>query len=125
MNLREDPYSDQNRNKTEVIAPVWDKRISTDPVFKLLWKQARESLPNGSVLVVAGYSVPPTDMLSQILIRVSAKERKPERKLSHLIVVNPDPEARARLIRLVQLGLSHKTVIVELGTMKDLQELLS
>lgn len=123
--LRSDPYSDTGRDKTEVIAPVWDKRISGDDVFRELWKQARITLPTGPVLVVAGYSVPPTDMLSQVLMRVSSSERPSNRKLSHLIIVNPDQAARTRLIELVQLGLSNWTVIIELNTMQELAELLS
>lgn len=125
VDLRQDPYEDVARSKSEVVPPVWDKRISKDEVYKSIWKQARTALPLGPVLIVAGYSVPPTDMLSQVLMRVSASERATNRKLTHLILVNPDPEARSRMIQLMHAGLSTSTVIVELSNMKELADLLS
>lgn len=123
ISLRLDPYETTNRHHSEIVPPVWNKTVSNDEVFKTLWKLARLVLPTGAILVVAGYSVPQTDLLSQALIRVAAQERS--QKLTHLVVVNPDQQARMKLIELVKPGLSSRTVIVELSFMKELQELLT
>lgn len=125
IQLRADPYAATARSKSEIVPPVWDKTIAGDDVFKALWKQARRTLPTGPVLVVVGYSVPPTDLLSQALIRVAASERAANQKLSHLIIVNPDPAPRTRFIELVKAGLSRETVVVELKWLSELKDLLS
>ena len=121
--LRQDPYTDQKRAAAEVVPPVWNKTIVQDPVFQLIWKEARRTLPTGPVLLIIGYSVPPTDLLSQALIRIAVSERTMNQKLSHLIVVNPDVEARRRLIHLVQGGMNSKTVIIELEKLSELEKL--
>jgi hypothetical protein len=82
-------------------------------------------LPTGPILIVVGYSVPLTDLLSQALIRVAASERAENQKLSHLIIVNPDSQARSRFTELVRAGLSRETVIVELKSVLELKALLS
>lgn len=122
--LRQDPYTHRGRTAAEVVPPVWDKTIKEDPVLRHIWKEARRTLPTGPVLLVIGYSVPPTDLLSQALIRVAVSERAENQKLSHLIVVNPDVDARRRLIRLVQGGMNSATSVVEMSTLSELSKLL-
>jgi len=75
-------------------------------------------------MVVAGYSVPPTDLLSQALVRISSSERTKSHKLSHLIVVNPSLESRAKLIGLVRSALDETSLVIELTSLKALAELL-
>jgi hypothetical protein len=125
IHLRPDPYSCANREKSEIVPPVWDKKIGGDEVYCALWKEARRVLPTGPILVSIGYSVPPTDLLSQALIRVSASERAANQKLSHLIVVNPDPQSRSQFIELVRSGMSSDTIVVELQSFSELKGLLS
>ncbi len=125
VQLRPDPYSPINRDRSEIVPPVWDKTIGGDDVFRAIWKEARRILPTGPILVAVGYSVPPTDLLSQALIRVAASERAANQKLTHLIIVNPDPPSRTRFIELVRAGLSRETVIVELKWLSELKDLLS
>jgi len=100
LTLRKDPYEASQRTETEIVPPVWDKTIRSDAVLKQIWKEARRTLPTGPLLLVIGYSVPPTDLLSQALIRAAVSERASNQKLSHVIVVNPDLNARRKLIRL-------------------------
>jgi len=122
--LRGDPYTHSGRTAAEVVPPVWDKTIKEDEVLKQIWKEARRTLPTGPVLLSVGYSVPPTDLLSQALIRVAASERAENQKLSHVIVVNPDIQARRRLINLVQGGMNAGTSVIELNTLSELSRLL-
>ncbi len=122
--LRDDPYTHSRRAAAEVVPPVWDKTIKEDEVLKHIWKEARRTLPTGPVLLTIGYSVPPTDLLSQALIRIAASERAENQKLSHVIVVNPDVDARRRLISLVQGGMNAGTSIIEMNTLSELSRLL-
>jgi hypothetical protein len=125
ISLRSDPYESCKRHSDEIVPPVWNKTIGGDTIFSSIWTEARRVLPSGQILLVAGYSVPPTDLLSQALIRISASERSSKQKLSHLLVVNPSVEARTKLINLVRPALDEKSAVIELPSMKALAELLS
>ncbi|MEI7899630.1 MAG: hypothetical protein WCK89_05220 [bacterium] len=125
LSLRADPYETLSRSDNEIVPPVWNKTIGGDMVFSAIWKEARRMLPKGKIMIVAGYSVPPTDLLTRALIRVSASEREKSEKLSHLLVVNPSVEARAKLIDLVRPALDEKSAVIELTSMRKLAELLS
>lgn len=125
LSLRTDPYQAISRSIDEIVPPVWNKTIGGDPVFSEIWKEARRILPTGQIMIVAGYSVPPTDLLSQALIRISASERTASKKLSHLIVANPSPESRGKLIGLVRPALDGRSAVIELNSMKALADFLS
>lgn len=122
VSLRSDPYEDGSRSRDEVVPPVWNKRISEDAVLGEIWKKARNSLRTGPVLVVVGYSVPDTDLLSQVLLRVAAAEDG--KTLTHLIIVNPDYMARRKLMSVLHEALTHKTTIIELDSWNELVNLL-
>lgn len=116
LHLRELPYETANRSRQEVVPPVWNKRVSGDPILSDVWKESRKALRRGPVLIVVGYSVPDTDLLSQSLLRVETADRK----LSHLIVVNRDQTASQKLIKLLDRAVNPKTAIFEIPTLKDL-----
>jgi chromosome segregation ATPase len=65
------------------------------------------------MLVVIGYSVPATDQLSQALLRADVN------KLSALVVANPDPEARRRVIDVMSSALESTASVVELQTIEE------
>lgn len=110
--LREDPYEDGDRAPNEVVPPVWNKRVSEDSVFANIWKAARNALRTGPILVVIGYSVPETDLLSQVLLRVATSESG--KNLTHLITVNPDPRAHRKLQDVLRKALTSKSTVIEL-----------
>lgn len=122
IELRDDPYADGDRTCNEIVPPVWNKRISQDEVLASIWKTARNSLRTGPVLVVVGYSVPDTDLLSQVLLRVATSESG--KHLSHLISVNPDPAAHQKLRDVLRQALTTKSTVVELKSWKEFNELL-
>jgi hypothetical protein len=122
LKLRSDPYELTNRGENEIVPPVWNKNIVDDPILSNLWKQARSSLGRGPVLVLIGYSVPDTDLFSQSLLRVAPSEGN--RKLSDIIVVNPDKNARIRTIDLLERAISSTTNIFEFKTLKDFSAIL-
>ncbi|MBI1952898.1 MAG: SIR2 family protein [Candidatus Omnitrophica bacterium] len=120
--LRSEPYTSDVRGSNEIIPPIWNKDIAGDNKLAGVWKMARMALRRGPILLVVGYSVPETDLLSQALIRVATSEGS--RKLSHLIIANPDLEARARVKRLVRKAIGDRTRVIELETFEELAELL-
>ena len=94
ISLRSNPYDTENRAQKEIVPPVWNKRISGDDFLPIIWKQARDALRNSGLLIVIGYSVPETDLLSQSLLRVAPAEGG---QLDHLILINPSGRDRAKL----------------------------
>lgn len=120
--LREDPYEGGTRSKNEIVPPVWNKRVSIDAVLSQIWKTARDSLRTGPVLVVVGYSVPETDLLSQVLLRVATSERG--KNLTHLVSVNPDPDARRKMRSVLQKALTEKTTLIEVRDWSQFVKLL-
>jgi SIR2-like protein len=122
LRLRNSPYEAANRARNEIVPPVWDKRIGGDAILSEIWKGARHALARGPVLVMIGYSIPETDLLSQSLLRVATTENN--RKLSALVVVNPDVETRKKIIGLVGRALESKTSIYEIATLEELAPLL-
>lgn len=122
ISLRKDPYEAEDRSKDEIVPPVWNKRISEDPVLGEVWKNARINLRTGPLLVVVGYSVPDTDLLSQVLLRVATAEAG--KTLTHLVIVNPDRGARRKLFSVLQAALTQKTTVIELSSWDEFVELL-
>lgn len=122
LRLREDPYEDGAREKSEIIPPVWNKQISNDDIVSGIWKDARNTLRVGPVLVVVGYSVPDTDVLTQVLLRVATSESG--KTLSHLISVNPDDSAHEKLRKTVGPALTKRSTIIELNRWEELCRLI-
>jgi hypothetical protein len=71
-------------------------------------------------MLVAGYSVPDTDLLSQSLLRVAPTENG--QALSHLIIVNPDPLARRKLVNILHTALDAKSMVLEVNTLKEFKD---
>lgn len=124
VSLRADPYSNTDRTNGEIVPPVWNKTIEGDAVLTAIWKEARARLAAGTVMIVIGYSVPQTDLLTQALIRTTSAERTSRQKLSHLILVNPSSEDRAKFVGLVRPALTSETLILELENLNALSRLI-
>lgn len=119
LDLHGRPYG-QRPAKANVIPPTWDKAVLGNWPWKPIWKAAARSLQKARCLVVIGYSVPATDLMSQALIKSSLSGAD----LRLLVVVNPDSEARGRVIDLARGAIRPKTRIIELGVLKDFALLL-
>ena len=119
LRLHAQPYA-QRAAKTNIIPPTWDKSILGTWPWKPIWKSAARYLQKARCLVTVGYSVPPTDLMTQALIKSSLGTTQ----LRLLVVVNPDPVARHRVIDLARAGIMPKTRVVELETLRDFALLL-
>jgi hypothetical protein len=119
LQLRESAYG-QRSVKTNVIPPTWDKAILGQWPWKPIWQESSRYLQRVRCLIVIGYSVPPTDLMSQALIKSSLSSAE----LRLLVVVNPDPEARGRVIDLARAAIKPRTRVIELGALHDFALLL-
>lgn len=108
VTLKKRPYTKQYGDlKFTIIPPESHKRYE-DGVFKHTWTEARTALRQNAILVLIGYSFPPTDLHSIALFRVSVKAGS----LRSLVVVNPDKEARYRAREVLRQGLTPKTKVL-------------
>lgn len=118
LNLVEDPYARRQGDEALcIIPPLWQKSFDVPP-FHDLWMSSRRLLTTRRAVLFIGYSLPPTDVYTQAMLRIDVPE------LDFLLVANPDPEARARLKRVLQSALRPSTRVVELERMSDVGMLL-
>lgn len=101
-----------------IVPPTWDKSDVHRWPWSEVWRAARGALGTARMLVVIGYSVPVTDQLSQALLRADVQ------KLDALVVVNPDSEARRRVVQVMTSGLGPNAMVVEIPTLADFAEYL-
>lgn len=119
LRLESDAYA-QRPAKGNIIPPTWDKTILGEWPWKPIWKEASAMLQRTRCLIVIGYSVPQTDLTSQALIRSSLSGGQ----LRLVVVANPDPAARARVVDLARGAITPSTRILELDTLRDFARLL-
>lgn len=119
MQLASSPYA-ASAARGNIIPPTWDKTILGEWPWKPVWEEASRVLKQTRCLIVIGYSVPPTDLTSQALIRSSLSGGE----LRLLVVANPDPDARGRVIDLARGAITARTRILELNTLRDFAALL-
>jgi hypothetical protein len=118
LNLVEDPYARREPEETLcIIPPLWQKSFDVAP-FHDLWMSSRRLLTTRRAVLFIGYSLPPTDVYTQAMLRIDVPE------LDFLLIANPDPEARARLKRVLQSALRPSTRVVELERMSDVGTIL-
>lgn len=96
-----------------IVPPTWDKSIVSNRPWNDVWRSAREVLGLARLLIVVGYSVPVTDQLSQALLRADVNS------LNGLIIVNPDPESRRRMINVMSSAIDPNTLVIELSTLNE------
>jgi hypothetical protein len=119
LDLRADAYA-QKAARSNVIPPTWDKTVLGRWPWKPVWEESSRYLQRVRCLIVVGYSVPPTDLMSQALIKSSLSRAE----LRLLVVVNPDADARGRVIDLARAAIKPKTRVIELGALRDFALLL-
>ena len=114
LSLHGSPYA-QRAARRNVIPPTWDKTILGEWPWKPIWQEASGMLAQARCLIVIGYSVPPTDLMSQALVRSSVGDTD----LRLLVIVNPDPVARAQVISLARPAISSSTRVIEMNTLAE------
>lgn len=90
--------------KPIIVPPVSGKRNMMHNSMSGLWKNAAKALQKADRVVVAGYSCPPLDLESRILL--SENLRLNENK--KLYVIDPNPKSAAKFIEIC--GVDHSTI---------------
>ena len=111
-------YGTNDRSFNEIIPPVWNKDISERSHFNKIWEQARIALQNANTLVIIGYSLPDTDLLSQALLQIDTAKKR-NSNLKTLTIVNPDPFIRKKIINILNNSINSSTRILEYNTLKE------
>ncbi len=117
--LRGNPYALSPATKN-IIPPTWDKTVLGQWPWKPVWRECSRYLQYARCLIVIGYSVPVTDLMTQALIKSSLGHAN----LRLLVVVNPDAAARRRVVNLATAGIKPKTRVLEMGALEDFGRLL-
>lgn len=117
-------YETNDRNNLEIIPPVWNKNITKREHFNEIWTKARIALQKANTLVIIGYSLPDTDLLSQALLQVDTAKGAKNKILKTLIIVNPDFNVRKKIIRILNNSINSTTSILEYRTIKEYSETL-
>jgi hypothetical protein len=79
-----------NGTKFAVFLPFWEKRVEAKP-WLLLWKRAFSALKHVDRLIVWGYSLPPTDVRTELLFELGVGKRSID-----LCLIDPSEQTRAR-----------------------------
>jgi len=115
VKLKERPYTKQHGSlRFTIIPPEWHKTYDKG-VFAELWKLAANAINHAEHVIVAGYSLPPTDLHSTALFRTSIKRER----LKALVIVNPDKEARYRIRTVLQRGLTRDTRVLSFDSIES------
>jgi hypothetical protein len=122
IRLKQRPYTKQRGGlRFEIIPPAWNKPVAEDALYSRIWKQARIALAEATILVIAGYSLPPSDLLSQALLRISSEEGA-SKKL--LLLANPNQDVRDRIRNTIKASLNERTTIVEVQRFDELAKVI-
>jgi len=106
-----------------IMPPAWHKPVRDDKMFSGVWINARMALEMADVLIIAGYSLPRTDMLAQALLRATAAVRV-DRPFSHVMIANPDDSTVKGLVAMIGPAIGPGTRIRRFGTFRELARFL-
>jgi hypothetical protein len=115
VKLKQRPYTKQNGTPRYSIIPPESNKAYDRGGFAQLWKNAALALGRAWHIVVIGYSFPETDLHAGALFRTAIKARA----LRSVVVVNPDPAARARARALLQRGMNADTRVLSFAALSE------
>jgi SIR2-like domain len=92
LKLKDRPFS-VRKNKVEkisILPPGWNKRIQINP-YRVFWRKARLKLETCKSLMIVGYSLPETDLLTKSLFAEIIRHRAAQGSfLKNLVIVDPN-----------------------------------
>jgi hypothetical protein len=122
ISLTEPPF---DPDKMLVLPPAWVKPINYFPLREV-WAQAWGFLSRSKVLIVAGYSLPQTDMWAQALLRAAAMARaQGGRSFANIIVANPDDSVCAKVVSVVGAAVGADTRVRRFRCFEELVDYLA
>lgn len=111
-------YPYETSGTQRIIPPIWDKRTKDWP-FNAVWDLARDAISDAMAIVFIGYSMPATDVSSQVLFR-AGRQGKP--LLQSVCVVNPDVGAAERVANVLREAISIRTATPRFNSWDELRE---
>jgi hypothetical protein len=115
--LRANEYAARPEGELIIVPPLWQKSFDSEP-YQTIWRETRRVLSAVSALFVIGYSLPETDVYTQATLRMDVGE------LDFLCIVNPDEQARDRIMRTLRSAITTATHLIQLERFADLAALL-
>jgi len=100
-----------------LIPPQYLKRFEQEP-FAAVWRAARRELRAARALVIAGYSLPSSDIFTAAALRLEVTD------LELICIANPDTSARDRILDVLRSALRPETAVVFFDTFAQLAERL-
>lgn len=93
INPRVDHFCSECHEQLEflIIPPVLNKGYRQYPVIRRIWNLAAKEMASVNVLVIWGYSLPPTDFYASWLLRLAR-----EAPLEKLILINPEVISKSK-----------------------------
>lgn len=96
--------------KPIIVPPVSGKRGMMQRDVLSLWPKAGEALQSADRVIIAGYSCPPLDLESRILLSENLRANKRKR----VYVIDPNPEVASGFVELC--GVDHITVYTSISS---------
>jgi SIR2-like domain len=122
LKIKARPYS-VRKGKYEsisVLPPGWNKRIDLNP-YRQFWRKARLRLQACKSILIIGYSLPETDLLARALFAEVVRLRAGAKNyLAQLVLVDPDPAVRGKLIKLFTAALGPRCKVLQYERLQDL-----
>jgi NAD-dependent SIR2 family protein deacetylase len=81
-----------------IVPPTWAKGGQRD-IFAPIWSRALQALQQAGRVFIIGYSMPETDAFFQYMLGLALATNE---NIDEVIVVNPNPEAHQRFLKLFQ-----------------------
>ncbi len=124
VSLRQNPYSIETNQPHNIIPPVWDKRTKDWP-YSDIWNRAKAAIYEAHAIVFVGYSMPTTDVATQVLFRAARQEKGQGNLVESLTIVNPDRSAGDRIVKVMRDAISDLTRIPRVESWAEFRELAS
>lgn len=118
VKLKMRPYGNPRATKGDLkftIIPPESSKSYEEGGFGHFMTNAYQSLRRATRVVIIGYSLPPSDQHAESLFRFGIKKDG----LDSLVIVNPDPLARARIRTAIQNGLQPATRVLSFDYLEE------
>jgi SIR2-like domain len=128
IRLKPRPYLVRSRNgapvfdDAEILPPGWHKRVDRNP-YSTLWREARSRLEQCATLVIAGYSLPETDLIAKALFLEVARSRRARKSfIRELHVADVSDAAKKRIVDLFVPALESTGQVFRYGSAQELSK---
>ncbi len=102
-----------NADDVAIVPPQLIKRFDAEP-YESIWRGARKAIAGARAIILAGYSLPSSDIATTAALRLEAEE------LQLVCIANPDDAVVRRTLDVLRTAITDKTIVVRLRTFSEL-----